>query len=623
MPKSWREGLLLVALCAIVFLTQLGATHLWDDDEGFFAETAREMLERGDLVVPWFNGELFAHKPPFMYWMMMGAYRVLGVNEFAARLPSALFGCGTVLLVWRIGRILYSPRAGFWAGIVLATSLNFVVIARAATADAELAFFCTLPIYFFIRRAAGIGGVQASACLATGDRLKPELQRQPALQQLLPAYAAMGVAMLVKGPIGVVLPTSVLGLFLLCQKALSAADIQSPSAVSSLPAAGSFAGVVLGGLRSSGRFLQRLMGPRHVLKTILELRPVTAIILVLLVAGPWYAAVAFETSGAFLEGFFGVHHFGRFTNPMDNHGGPIFYYLVAACVGFFPWIIFLSPTLAQWWTRVRSAHAWRPGDLLCACWVVVWFGLFSLASTKFPHYVVPAYPALALVTAAFLDRWLADGSIYRAVHRRIAWITVAVVGTTLIVALPITARVFLNAGTATWLVGVPLLLGAALTTYLTERGRIVQGLAALTATTAAFLLALFGVAAVEIDRHQNAPAIGAAIRARGDSGATAVAEYGYFRPSLVFYARRTIERTGQTWPATRFLHDHPAGSCLVLKERDYRDFRPQLPADTEVVLRQPWFLKSGESVLLIARRRSDQASPATASSYDGELRVER
>src|SRR5258708_28900084 len=154
MPRQLREGLVLVALAAVIFLTGLGGTRLWDDDETFFAQTAREMFERGDLVVPWFNQSLFADKPPFMYWMMIGAYHVFGVTEFAARLPSALFGIATVLLLWRLGRILYSPGVGFWAGMILTTSLNFVVISRAATTDAELIFFCTLPIYLFVRATA-------------------------------------------------------------------------------------------------------------------------------------------------------------------------------------------------------------------------------------------------------------------------------------------------------------------------------------------------------------------------------------------------------------------------------------------------------------------------------------
>src|SRR4029450_13478304 len=103
MPERVRQVLILFAVAAAVYLPRLGATRRWDDDETFFAQGAREMYDRGDAVVPWFNDTLFSHKPPFMYWLMMGAYSLFGVTEFAARLPSALFGIANVFLVWRLG----------------------------------------------------------------------------------------------------------------------------------------------------------------------------------------------------------------------------------------------------------------------------------------------------------------------------------------------------------------------------------------------------------------------------------------------------------------------------------------------------------------------------------------
>jgi len=219
MPQQVRQGLVLIAVTAVLFLPRLGATRLWDDDETYFAQVAREMYERGDLIVPWFNQALFSHKPPFMYWMMIGAYHLFGVTEFAARLPSALFGIANVLLVWRLGRMLYSAGVGFWAGIILATSLNFVVISRAATCDTELIFFCTLPIYLFVR---GTATRHPSANGHTPVLLWDEANSgiEPTWSTYALVYATMGVAVMVKGPIGVILPTAVLGLYLLCRSAV-------------------------------------------------------------------------------------------------------------------------------------------------------------------------------------------------------------------------------------------------------------------------------------------------------------------------------------------------------------------------------------------------------------------
>ena len=97
-----RSGGLLALLCGFVYLTGLGSVHLWDDDETYFAQTAREMFERGDWVVPTFNQELFSHKPPVMFWLMIASYSLFGVHEFAARLPAAIFGLANVWLVWRL-----------------------------------------------------------------------------------------------------------------------------------------------------------------------------------------------------------------------------------------------------------------------------------------------------------------------------------------------------------------------------------------------------------------------------------------------------------------------------------------------------------------------------------------
>ena len=98
MPKSMRHPMLLAVIAAFVFFTNLGAAHLWDVDEAIFAAAAKEMLARGDHMVPYFNGEVFTHKPAMMYWFMIAAYEMFGPTEFAARFWSAVFGIGSVLL---------------------------------------------------------------------------------------------------------------------------------------------------------------------------------------------------------------------------------------------------------------------------------------------------------------------------------------------------------------------------------------------------------------------------------------------------------------------------------------------------------------------------------------------
>ncbi|MBS0261435.1 MAG: glycosyltransferase family 39 protein [Planctomycetes bacterium] len=625
MPQQLRQGLTIIAVAAAVYFVGLGGTRLWDDDETYFAQTAREMYERGDWIVPWFNQTLFAHKPPFMYWMMIAGYHLFGVGEFASRFPSALFGIASALLVWRLGRILYSPRAGYWAGIILSTSLNYVVIARAATCDAELLFFCTLSLYVFVRATAqrrvlsGIAGdsqpEQAADAEARSELvwLDADADRLPSWTSWMLIYAVMGVAVMVKGPIGVVLPTAVLGLFLLMQNRSRNSTIVTRAVDRWLETS------TPGSLRSrclaAIHYLAAVLSPTQILKTIWQMRPLTAVAMVLLVAGPWFYAVSVQTRGEFLEGFFGVHHFHRFTAGMDNHAGPPYFYLLAICVGFFPWIIFLTPTLQQLATRLKDPNLSRPADRLVIAWFTVWVGAFSLAVTKFPHYVLPAYPALALVTAVFLDRWIAQAQLYVPFWRRAACVTVAVVGVGILIVVPIVARVFLPGEELLGLAGIPLILGAAVLWRFTERLQIERALYALTGTAAVFSVGLFAVAAVRVDQYQNTPPFAAAIRAHNPAGDARIGIYQCFRPGYVYYCNRFVEQFWDDQRAQSFLSERPANSFLITTLGDYERLKSTLPPEIGVLERSPWFLKTGETVVLlgdkslvVARKSETQGS---------------
>src|SRR5688572_7883158 len=145
MPNSSpRHVILLLAICALTFFVNLGGPRLWDRDEPRNAGCAREMLQRSDLIVPTFNGELRGQKPVLLYWCLMAAYSAFGDNEFAARLPSALCAIGTVICTYLMGRRLFGPQAGVWAGIAIGTSLMFGMAGRAATPDSLLIFCTTL-----------------------------------------------------------------------------------------------------------------------------------------------------------------------------------------------------------------------------------------------------------------------------------------------------------------------------------------------------------------------------------------------------------------------------------------------------------------------------------------------
>ncbi|MBI2480376.1 MAG: glycosyltransferase family 39 protein, partial [Planctomycetia bacterium] len=150
MPQTLRQLTLVAAVTSVVMFTNLGGPRLWDRDEPRNAECAAEMQARGDWVTPVMNAELRTHKPVLLYWLMMTAYSVFGVNEFSARFWSAGLAVGTAICTYVIGRRLFDDRVGTWAGIIIATVLMFDIAGRAATPDSALIFFSTLAITLYV-----------------------------------------------------------------------------------------------------------------------------------------------------------------------------------------------------------------------------------------------------------------------------------------------------------------------------------------------------------------------------------------------------------------------------------------------------------------------------------------
>jgi 4-amino-4-deoxy-L-arabinose transferase-like glycosyltransferase len=187
--------LLLLTVTAALTLPGLGALSLWDIDEGLNAEAAREMFESGDWVVPTFNFKPRTAKPAMLYWLQALAYQRFGVGEFAARLPSALAGAVAVLLTYQFGRRMFGAAVGLLAGVILASTVQVGVLTHAATPDALLLACMTLTIWLFW---TGSENGSRRWTWATG--------------------LGCGLAVLAKGPVGVVMPAAIGGYFFLAQR---------------------------------------------------------------------------------------------------------------------------------------------------------------------------------------------------------------------------------------------------------------------------------------------------------------------------------------------------------------------------------------------------------------------
>lgn len=668
MKKLWTDQAWIVGLAGVIYFAQLAATRLWDLDEPLYAACAREMAERGDWVVPVFNGELFHDKPPLMFWTMIAGGELFGWNEFGMRFFSAVFGVLTALAVYHLGRLLFDQRSAFWAAVVMTVNVLFTVSARAATVDAALTLATTLAFGALVlggRRLFAAQPINADPLDAIGPctpplpaacaRSIPPTDRRSAAPMLAWPWAAlmwaiMGVAVLAKGPVGLLLPAAAIGLFLMLQlraeragatgdrrqagdrphpAAVTAVGVGDPAVVPepSLAVAGRWAAptarstvgvlaqlwIVVGAI---ARWLLSLFDAKLFFRALWTMRPIIGLVVVALVALPWYYLVAARTNGVWLAEFMGKYNLGPFVKPFMGHHGPFFYHFAMVFVGLFPWSLFLGPVLYHAYRRVRDGEPWAAGTRLVACWAGVWFVFWSVCSTKLPHYVLPAYPALAMPTGCFLAEWLAEPARFRAAWSRNAAWTLVAVGVLLGIGGAVAAHLFVPGEERVGLVGVPLIIGGLIGAAYHRRGDVRQFVPAVAATGAVFLLALFGWAAVRIDRHQHSPELIAAVRAQQPDAP--LAAFRFLQASMVYYNGKNMPRFETPEQAAAHLEQADDGLIIALAAHE-AELRRGCPMPLRIVARHPRFLAPGE-VLVFARDREEAALSAEKRDASGEMR---
>lgn len=413
-----RDAGLVLAAALTVLLVNLGAPPLFDDDEPRNAGCSLAMLDRSDWVVPTFNGELRVHKPPLVNWVQIAGMSLAGRDEFGARIGSAVLTAVSCLLTWRIGCLLFSPAVGLLTGLAMAGCIWTAVGGRAATPDAPLVLATTATLWLLA------GGLNRGGQL----RLTPARGAAVGL--------SCGLAILAKGPIGVVVPAAA-GVLFACWRA---SDHEATSPASWFARA------------------QR---------EIAGLRPLLVTLVATAVALPWYLWVGLRTDWEWPRRFLLEHNLERFATPLEGHSGSIAYYPLILLVGLFPWsiasLISLSHTLQQVWRTPDPAR--RAGERLMLAWALAWIGFFTVAGTKLPGYIWPAYPAVAVLVGSFWHAWSRTASRYDR-WMPCAWCSLIVTGAGLAIGGPLaisrglptapgTASMwFLAAGAVTTLGGV-------------------------------------------------------------------------------------------------------------------------------------------------------------------------
>jgi len=561
-----------VAVAAtLVLLTNLGGPALWDEDEPKNAACSLAMFERGDWVVPTFNGRLRVEKPALVNWLHMAGFAVAGRNETGARLGSAILTSLTCLIVWQIARRSCGAPAGLLAGLAMATCVWTAVGGRSATPDAPLVFFTTLGLWCFAGGHRRSGGEPVPGWTSWHGPWR--------------CGAALGGAMLAKGPVGLAIPLLSFTLFVLWQA--------WPSAE--------------GQPHRRTRLWQAAIG----------LRLPVIVGSAMAVALPWYAAVTIRTDGAWLEGFLLVHNVGRFQAPMEgHHGSALAYYPAVLAIGFFPWSIVLAAALAHAAVLVGTGPASPGGPAaqprretvrLMLCWLAAWLGVFSAAGTKLPGYVWPAYPALAVITGDLLASWAAGEVIctrwcrlpVRSLEQvlRLAWSILFLAGLGIGIALALAGHAGIPKLALLAPIGLIPMAAAAGAWILQSQGRRQSALDALALGACLMVTLLAAVGSDVVGGARAARRLVTALGSRPAAGAWA--GFGTVPPSVVFYAADTIPQLHSTEAVSDHLRARPDAHLLV-DARFEMNLPSPLPAGYGVIAReQPLF---GPGLLVIGPR---------------------
>jgi 4-amino-4-deoxy-L-arabinose transferase-like glycosyltransferase len=338
---SWfsahASSLCVLAILAfsIILFVNLGSGPLWVTDEQTYSQWAFHMVKNGDYITPWaFGGLFWVGKPPLIMWLMSLAYQVFGVNNFASRLWSAVFGSLSLVLVFYLGKKLYNLYVGFLSALVLGTFSTFYVFSRHAMTDVPLVFFILASVYFLLL-----------------SEKTENTHRYAALSGLF-----FGLALMTKQISALLIPL-----------------------------------IVFSYLIATKRSIRFLFEKRFALFWGVGL----------LVFAPWVIYMGICFGSEFWQMSFLYNDILRTVGPVEGHVGGYLYYFSYIVHNENPFWVILLP-FAAGLCAFNSIVKRLKGDTLVLVWMSIVLLLFSLAQTKISWYILPAFPAFAIVIGSFL-----------------------------------------------------------------------------------------------------------------------------------------------------------------------------------------------------------------------------
>jgi len=553
----------LILLGAVPFL-HLGRRVLWPPDEGRYALTVREMVASRDFVVPTDGGRPRIDKPPLFIWS--GAVASLlfgGVSEASVRFPSALAAAMWLLATFALGARLFDVRTALLSAVVLATCGRFLLYSQWAATDTLLSSLTT----FALAACVAGGGAPAGA----GGRASLRLAA-------LLFSAACGLAVLTKGPVGVVLPVAIV------VADHAAAWWRAPrSAVERLR------GVAIAWAAGAAVFLA--------------------------VAAPWFILLWERLGAAGLREILFRQNVSRFLVAW-NARQPWYFYFEVLPMDLLPWTFFL-PLAFLWIPRLDAGRAasWR----FLRTWLVVVFVFFSSASGESPEYLMPLLPAAALAAGRLFV--LAAGTVPAPGIRLLRdGLSVAAGLLTALGAVGSGVLLFRGgdllpgAGGLLCAAAAIVTLGAAACLVLIRAGRARAAAATLGAAVLVVRVALGGPLMDAGNAVNLAPAVGRDLLSLLPPGS----EVGVGRKGsdyIRYYAPVPLTVLDRPARVEAFLAEGPP-RAVILKGREYREIAPRLAAFAEVAAR--WGDDERGFVLLKAFPRAAAPEDATSEATRGQ-----